>query len=146
MNVTYIKYFHVALVFLTMASVTVLFFASSVYVRTDYFLKIKKKKPAWMNVFPSLEKMHQWIIALFYVTFALLTVLVVNGIVYAHIMWGLRWLDQPKLLVSFATWVYFLVMFIFRIWKGFRGVELFTWLIIGCLFLSLSMYGAYAWQ
>ncbi|MCB1196984.1 MAG: cytochrome c biogenesis protein CcsA [Deltaproteobacteria bacterium] len=136
---------HGLLVASLMLAVSFLFVFSCVYVRLDHFLKMKVKKPAWMYIFPSLEKMHRHIVYLLYLVFFLLTILVINGFSLAHHAWDSNWIMEPKVIASVSTWVYFFSMLVVRLWKGLRGVHFFIWLIIGCLFLSLSMYGAYAW-
>lgn len=137
---------HALLVILTISSVWIMFILSCAYVRLDHFLHLKVKKPSWMKIFPSLETMHRYILRLLYFTFIVLTLLIINGIVLAHEIWDTNWLSQPKMLAAMSTWLYFFIMLIVRFWKGLRGKNFFIWLIIGCLFLALSMYGAYAWR
>lgn len=136
---------HALLVVCTVLGIWSMFVLSCVYVRQDFYLKIKQPRPKWMSIFPSLETLHRWILRLFYAVLIVLTVLVVTGLILAHEAWESNWLLQPKLLVALATWLYFMVMFVIRRWKGFRGTRFFVWLIVGCILISCSLYGAYAW-
>lgn len=137
---------HASLVFLILALMVVLICLCVLYIRHDYYLKIKKRKPQWMANIPSLEKMNRWIVSLFYVSFTVLTLIVLNGIVLAHNQWNENWLSQPKFLLALSTWFYFFMMFLIRKWKGLRGVAFLLWLLIGCLMVCFSMYGAYVWK
>jgi len=142
-GVSKMQYFHAIVVVLLLIGVVSLFVWCFLYIRLDYYLKAKQKKPLWMSRLPALENMHKAIIKNFYATFFLLCVLMISGVVLAHDVWSDGWITQPKWVFALLTWVYFFVMFVFAFNKGLRGTGFFRWLMVGCFFIGLSLLGAY---
>jgi len=67
------------------------------------------------------------------VGFVAITLAVIAGSAWASIELGVRWISEPKIVVSLATWSFYLLMLCLRIAAGWRGRK--------AAFLALAVLG-----
>lgn len=70
---------------------------------------------------PPLETLDSLITRSMSVGFAAMTLAVVAGSSWASIEYGVRWVSEAKIIVSFITWGFYLLMVFLRLSAGWRG-------------------------
>jgi ABC-type transport system involved in cytochrome c biogenesis permease subunit len=128
-----------------MLLITVMMLFSFFYWLQHRQLKHKKNLGGAGIKLPSLEKSYRVMNRLHGWSIFALTVASISGIILAHAQWGDQWMSQPKMMFALSTWFYFLAMWFFRRLQKISGIYFFSWMLIGYLFLTMTMYGAYAW-
>jgi ABC-type transport system involved in cytochrome c biogenesis permease subunit len=111
---------HVALVLLGFAAVLVVLAASLLYLLQERRLKGKRSKGGLDRLPPlgTLDEIITWSTA---TAFVLITLSTIVGSIWGFVEWGTRWVSEPKIAISVATWGLYLAMAWLRSVAGWRG-------------------------
>lgn len=116
---------HVTLAFLGNAVFGVAFSASLVYLVQEKQLKGKKGRLSFRRL-PSLETLDNLNYRVLSWGFALLTLGILSGAVWAEYVWGHLWIWEPRSVLSLVTWVLYALLLHYRSagWRGRRAATL----------------------
>jgi cytochrome c-type biogenesis protein CcsB len=116
---------HVTLAFLGNAVFGVAFSASLVYLVQERQLKGKKGRSFFRRL-PSLETLDNLNYRILSWGFALLTLGILSGAVWAEYAWGHFWVWEPRPVLSLLTWVLYALLLHYRTagWRGRRAAAL----------------------
>ena len=116
---------HVTLAFLGNAVFGVAFSASLVYLLQERQLKGKKGHVLFRRL-PSLETLDTLNYRVLAWGFALLTLGILTGAVWAEYVWGTVWVWEPRPVLSLVTWVMYALLLHYRMtgWHGRRAAAL----------------------
>jgi cytochrome c-type biogenesis protein CcsB len=116
---------HVTFAFLGNAVFGVAFSASLVYLLRERQLKGKKGHLLFRRL-PSLETLDNLNFRVLSWGFALLTLGILTGAVWAEYVWGTFWLWEPRPVLSLVTWVMYALLLHYRTagWRGRRAAAL----------------------
>jgi cytochrome c-type biogenesis protein CcsB len=116
---------HVTLAFLGNAVFGVAFSASLVYLVQERQLKGKKGRSFFRRL-PSLETLDNLNYRILSWGFALLTLGILSGAVWAEYAWGHFWVWEPRPVLSLLTWVLYAFLLHYRTagWRGRRAAAL----------------------
>jgi ABC-type transport system involved in cytochrome c biogenesis permease subunit len=112
---------HVVLVLLGYAAMLLMAVASIFYLIQERQLKSKRPPVTWFERLPPLATLDDIISRAMGVGFVLITLGVITGSTWAYIEFGTRWLADPKIAISFITWLFYLLMVFLRWSAGWRG-------------------------
>jgi cytochrome c-type biogenesis protein CcsB len=128
---------HVTLAFLGNAVFALAFATSLVYLFEDN--RLKAKRPSGLRrLFPSLERLDELNYRLLVWGFPFLTLGIVTGAIWAHLVWGQFWSWEARETWSLITWLLYAALLHGRIageWRGRRAAAL---TILGFAFLVMS--------
>jgi len=103
---------------------------------------IKNKAPGFFfRRLPSLDLLDNVGYACLTTGFALLTMGLVTGFVYAKIIWGRFWSWDVKEVFSVATWLVYAAVLHLRLYSGWRGKRSAVMTIIGFLVIIFTFLG-----
>ena len=111
---------HVLLVLLGYAALVLTAVASLFYLLQEKQLK-SKRPGAFFDRLPPLGTLDDIISQSMGFGFALLTLGVIAGCIWAFVESGTKWIADPKIALSFVTWAFCLLMVFLRISAGWRG-------------------------
>ena len=111
---------HVVLVLLGYAAMLVMAVASLFYLLQERQLKAKRPD-TYFDRLPPLAVLDDLISRAMGVGFVLITLGVITGSTWAYVEYGTRWLADPKIGISFVTWLFYLLMVFLRWSAGWRG-------------------------
>jgi ABC-type uncharacterized transport system permease subunit len=111
---------HVVLVLLGYAAMLVMAVASVFYLLQERQLKAKRPE-TYFDRLPPLATLDDLISRAMGVGFVLITLGVITGSTWAYVESGTRWLADPKIAISFITWLFYLLMVFLRWTAGWRG-------------------------
>ncbi len=116
---------HVTLAFLGNAVFGVAFSASTVYLVQERQLKGKRGRSFFRRL-PSLETLDNLNYRILSWGFALLTLGILSGAVWAEYAWGHFWVWEPRPVLSLLTWVLYALLLHYRTagWRGRRAAAL----------------------
>jgi cytochrome c-type biogenesis protein CcsB len=116
---------HVTLAFLGNAVFGVAFSASLVYLLQERQLKEKKGRLFFRRL-PSLETLDNLNYRILAWGFALLTLGILTGVVWAEYAWGRLWIWEPRPVLSLLTWILYAFLLLYRTagWRGRRAAAL----------------------
>lgn len=116
---------HVTLAFLGNAVFGVAFSTSLVYLLQERQLKSKKGRLSFRRL-PSLETLDALNYRVLAWGFALLTLGILTGAVWAEYVWGTFWVWEPRPTLSLVTWVMYALLLHYRTagWRGRRAAAL----------------------
>jgi ABC-type uncharacterized transport system permease subunit len=132
---------HVVLVLLGYAAMVVMAIASVLYLVQEKQLK-SKKQSAWFDRLPPLGTLDEFISNSMGIGFVLITLGVITGSSWAYIEFGTRWISDPKIVISFVTWLFYLLMVFMRWTAGWRGRKAAI-LALVVLFSSAATWAAH---
>ncbi|MDR3719146.1 MAG: cytochrome c biogenesis protein CcsA [Bryobacteraceae bacterium] len=100
--------------------------------------RLKKKARSWLGFLdsdrvPPLATLDTMITHSMSVGFVAITLAVIAGSTWASIELGVKWISEPKIAISLATWGFYLLMLCLRIAAGWRGRK--------AAFLALTVLG-----
>jgi ABC-type uncharacterized transport system permease subunit len=111
---------HVALVLVGYAALLVMAASSAIYLIQER--QLKSKDPGVLtDRLPPLATLDELITRSTAVAFALITVAVIVASIWASVESGAHWIREPKILISLATWVLYLMLAYLRVTLGWRG-------------------------
>jgi cytochrome c-type biogenesis protein CcsB len=130
---------HVMLAVLGNALFSLAFAVSLAYLVQER--RLKAKRVAGRMQLPALETLDQlnhrfltWGLSLF-------TLAIASGVVWAHLVWGRFWSNEPRLVWAMVTWVVYAIVFQGRVTAGMRGRRAATLTIVGFATLVCSLIG-----
>lgn len=131
---------HASLSLLGVAALTVAGLAGMLYLIEERLLKTKRLI-ALSESLPSLgflDDLNRLTVSL---GFALLTLGMLTGAIWAADAWGSFWALNPKLNATFMTWVFYLVMLYGRASRGWRAKKAAYLAVIGLVGVFLTFTG-----
>jgi cytochrome c-type biogenesis protein CcsB len=134
---------HVVLAILGDAVFAIAFSASLLYLFQERRLKTHRVR-GWLPQLPSLEALDRLNYSCLVWGLLLLTLGIVSGVVWAHSAWGGAWTSDPKLLLSLAVWVIYVVLLLGRMTAGWRGRWAAQLTMAGFAVILLSLVGVNA--
>ncbi len=103
---------------------------------------IKEKNPGFFfKRLPSLDLLDNVGYTCLTTGFALLTVGLITGFIYAKVIWGRFWGWDPKEIFSVGTWVIYAALLHLRLYSGWRGRKSAIMTIIGFLIIIFTFLG-----
>ncbi len=110
------------------------------YLMQEHAIKAKKHGFFYKRL-PSLEQLDTTGYACLVAGFALLTLGLATGFVYAKIVWGKFWSGDPKEIWSVITWLIYAALLHERLAVGWRGRRAAIMAIIGFIVLLFTFFG-----
>jgi cytochrome c-type biogenesis protein CcsB len=132
--------FHAIFAFLGDAVFALAFCAGVMYLIQERQIKLKKTGGLLMRL-PSLEILDELNYRSLTIGFALLTVGIVTGSIWASYAWGSYWRWDPKETWSLITWFLYAALLHQRLAVGWRGKKAAMMAIIGFLVVLFTFLG-----
>ena len=110
------------------------------YLIQENTIKMKKHRFFFKRL-PSLELLDSTGYACIVVGFAMLTLGLVTGFVYAKSIWGHFWSWDPKEVWAGVTWIFYAILLHKRLTVGWRGRRSAIMAIVGFAFLLFTFLG-----
>lgn len=135
---------HIFLVLAGISGLLVSATGASFYLLQERRLKRRHEGAGWLSrlaperLLP-LETLDGLITAAMNIGFVTLTLAVVVASVWASAEFGASWIAKPAILISLATWAFYLLMVVLRTWAGWRGRR------AALLSLSVLAFAALSW-
>jgi len=117
---------HILLVLVGISGLLVSAAGAVFYLMQERRLKRRHEPSRWLarlapSRLPPLETLDGLITGAMNLGFVSLTLAVAVASVWASLEYGSRWIGQPAILISLATWGFYLLMVVLRTWGGWRG-------------------------
>ncbi|CCK79034.1 CcmC: cytochrome c assembly protein [Desulfobacula toluolica Tol2] len=133
-------YSHIILVFTGDAALALACGAGILYLLQEK--GIKTKSPGFFfKRLPSLDLLDNVGYTCLSTGFALLTIGLVTGFVYAKFVWGRFWSWDPKEVFSVGTWLVYAALLHLRLYSGWRGRKSAIMTIIGFFIIIFTFLG-----
>lgn len=133
-------YSHIILVFAGNAALALACGAGILYLLQEK--GIKGKNPGFFfKRLPSLDLLDNVGYNCLSTGFALLTIGLVTGFIYAKSIWGKFWSWDPKELFSVGTWLIYAVLLHLRVSSGWRGRKFAIMTIVGFVVIMFTFLG-----
>lgn len=113
-------YVHVLLLFAGYAMLFVTFVAGLMYILQERELKSKKPRSFYHRL-PPLEQLDDLAHQTLALGFPFMTAGIISGALWAAAEWGPKWPLDPKVALSFVTWLIYLALIFTRWTAGWRG-------------------------
>lgn len=123
-------YLHVSLIILGNAAFFLTFVAGVMYLLQERELKSKKPR-AFYHRLPPLGTIDDLAYKSLAIGFPFITLGIISGAFWASSVWGPDWPIDPKIALSFATWVIYLMLLFARWSAGWRGRKAAYFAIVG---------------
>ena len=132
---------HVFLVLVGYATLLLTAVASVLYLIRERQLKSKKPSPSFDRL-PPLGTLDELMTKAMAVGFVFITLAVIAGSTWASIEAGPRWIGDPRIVISLATWALYLAMVFLRGMAGWRGrkAALMVIALVGCSALTWAAH------
>ncbi|MCC6443862.1 MAG: cytochrome c biogenesis protein CcsA [Armatimonadetes bacterium] len=130
---------HVLTSILSYGAFTLAFCCAVIYLWQERLLKTKRLTGLFTKL-PPLERMDTltyWLVAF---GFALLTVGLLTGAIWAHMQWSSQWVSDPKVVVSCITWLIYAVYLGVRASTGWSGRRMTYLLMTGFVAMLLNYF------
>jgi cytochrome c-type biogenesis protein CcsB len=111
---------HVLLLMAGYAMLAVTFVAGLMYILQERELKSKKRWTMFHRL-PPLEQLDDLAHKTLALGFPFMTIGLISGAIWAAAEWGSRWPLDPKVALSFVTWLIYLALIFTRWTAGWRG-------------------------
>ena len=133
-------YFHIILVFTGEASLALACGTGILYLLQEK--GIKTKSPGFFfKRLPSLDLLDNVGYTCLTTGFALLTIGLVTGFIYAKTIWGTFWNWDPKEVFSVGTWLVYAALLHLRLYSGWRGRKSAIMTIVGFFIIIFTFIG-----
>lgn len=133
-------YAHIFLIFTGEAALALACGAGILYLLQEK--GIKTKNPGFFfKRLPSLDLLDNVGYTCLTTGFALLTIGLVTGFIYAKTIWGKFWSWDPKEVFSVGTWLVYAALLHLRLYSGWRGRKSAIMTIIGFLIIIFTFLG-----
>jgi cytochrome c-type biogenesis protein CcsB len=133
-------YSHIILVFLGEAALALACGTGILYLLQEK--GIKTKNPGFFfKRLPSLDLLDSVGYTCLTTGFALLTIGLITGFIYAKSIWGRFWGWDPKEIFSVGTWLIYAALLHLRLYSGWRGRKSAIMTIIGFLIIMFTFLG-----
>ena len=113
-------YLHVSMIILGYTAFFVTFAAGVMYLIQEHELKSKKPHAFYYRL-PALEVIDDLAYKSLAIGFPFITIGIITGAVWASSVWGPRWPLDPKIALSFVSWLIYLLLLFTRWSAGWRG-------------------------
>ena len=123
-------YFHVSLIVLGYTAFFLTFIAGIMYLIQERELKSKKPRSFYHRL-PPLESIDDLAYKSLAIGFPFITLGIISGAVWASSVWGPSWPLDPKIALSFITWLIYLFLLCARWSAGWRGRKAAYFAILG---------------
>ncbi len=133
-------YVHVILLFAGYAMLFVTFVAGLMYILLERELKSKKPRALYHRL-PPLEQLDDLAHKTLAIGFPFMTLGIISGALWAAAEWGSGWPLDPKIAMSFLTWLIYLALIFTRRTAGWRGRRAAYFAIAGFM-AALATWGA----
>jgi ABC-type uncharacterized transport system permease subunit len=132
---------HVAITLLGYVALAFAFGASSIYLLQESLLKRKRLTGLWQRL-PSLLAADEWIYRTTLFGLSMLTLGIFTGVVWQRMKYpDYAVLQDPKVLLSLATWLTFVLYLAARWWLGWSGRRSSMVVVCGFVLLVISFLG-----
>lgn len=133
-------YSHILLIFLGEAALALACGTGILYLLQEK--GIKTKAPGFFfKRLPSLDFLDDVGYTCLTTGFALLTIGLATGFIYAKVIWGRFWSWDPKEVASVGTWLIYAALLHFRFYSGWRGRKSAIMTIIGFFIIIFTFIG-----
>lgn len=133
-------YSHILLVFMGEAALALACGTGILYLLQEK--GIKTKTPGFFfKRLPSLDFLDDVGYTCLTTGFALLTIGLVTGFIYAKVIWGRFWSWDPKEVASVGTWLIYAALLHLRFYSGWRGQKSAIMTIIGFFIIIFTFIG-----
>ncbi len=133
---------HTTLSILGIAAFAMAFIAGIMYLLQEHFLKAKQFNLLYDRL-PSLDLLDQWNRKAILLGFPLLTVGIISGAMWSQYAVGSPWTwDNPKQILAFCIWVFYLVVLHGRItvgWRARKAARLAVIGFVGAIFIFVAL-------
>jgi len=113
-------YLHVSLIILGNTAFFLTFAAGVMYLIQEHELKSKKPR-AFYHRLPPLEVIDDLAYRSLAIGFPFITLGIITGALWASSVWGPGWSSDPKITLSFSSWLIYLLLLYTRWSAGWRG-------------------------
>jgi len=135
-------YIHIPLVILGYVALFIAFTAAILYLVQERELKSKSPRMLYHR-FPSLEVCDDLAYRSLAIGFPLMTLGMISGVLWAHkANWGPQWEFDTKILLSFLTWLIYLLLIHYRLIAGWRGKKAAYLAIAGFVSVLVTFVGS----
>jgi len=131
---------HIVAIFVGEAALALAFGVGVLYMLQEHTIKSKHHGFFYRRL-PSLELLDQTGYACIVVGFAMLSLGLISGFVYAKSVWGKFWTWDPKEVWSGITWLIYAALVHQRLTVGWRGRRAAGMAIIGFLVVLFTFFG-----
>jgi cytochrome c-type biogenesis protein CcsB len=133
-------FFHTSFAFLGYAAVAVTFAGGVMYLIQERQVK-RKRSGVFFRLLPSLEILDRINYHSLTIGFALLTLGIITGAVWAEAAWGTYWSWDPKETWSLITWFIYAAILHARLTAGWRGRKAAWLAIVGFAGVLFTFFG-----
>jgi len=133
-------YTHIILVFAGEAALALACGTGILYLLQEQGLKAKKPGFFFKRL-PSVDLLDSVGYTCLTTGFALLTIGLITGFIYAKAIWGRFWGWDPKEIFSVGTWLIYAALLHLRLYSGWRGRKSAIMTIIGFLIIIFTFLG-----
>ncbi len=130
-------YIHVSLIVLGYTALFLTFVAGVMYLIQERELKSKKPR-AFYHRLPPLETIDDLAYKSLSIGFPFITLGIISGGLWASSVWGPAWPLDPKIALSFMTWLIYLSLLFARWSVGWRGRKAAYFAIVGFLAMLVT--------
>jgi cytochrome c-type biogenesis protein CcsB len=134
-------YIHTPLVILGYVALFIAFSAAILYLIQERELKSKSPR-MFYNRFPSLEICDDLAYKSLAIGFPLMTLGMISGVLWAHMANWSQWEFDAKILLSFVTWLIYLLLIHYRLIAGWRGKKAAYLAVAGFVGVLVTFIGA----
>jgi len=128
---------HIVLVLLGYAALVFTAVAALLYLVQERELKSKKPRPFYFRL-PPLGTLDDLISKSMALGFVLITLAVIAGTIWAFVEMKTRWIGDPRIVISFITWGFYLAMVFFRVTAGWRGRKAAIMVVVALVCSALT--------
>jgi ABC-type uncharacterized transport system permease subunit len=104
---------------------------------------IHESKQHWTQKLPPILTLERWLVQLHTVAFAMLSALILTGMLFGEFVWGSAFKLNHKTLFTLIGWALTAVLLVGRYRKGWRGHTLVRYTIISATLLFLAYVGTH---
>ena len=131
---------HIVIIFIAEASMALACGTGILYLIQEHAIKSKSNR-FFLKRLPSLEFLDRTGYAFIISGFTMLTIGLITGFVYAHLVWGRFWSWDNKEIWSMITWLIYAALLHGRLVSGWRGRRAAIMAIIGFAALLFTFFG-----
>lgn len=122
----------------SLAAMVAVAYLLKVYVQTGFLGRV-------FQALPALDVLDDWMYKSISVGFAFFTLATILGALWAADAWGAYWQWDPKETWALAVWLNYAAWLHMRLIKGWRGVVVAYWALLGLLVTSFAFLGVNLW-
>lgn len=137
MKLGWIQNLHLMFVGIALVTIISSLIFSAGYLLQQWQIKHKKNLPI-VGRLPSLEALDHYVIRSLISGFFSVSILLISGILLAHLVWKKDWTQDEKFIVALSTWFWFLLTLTIRFKFGIRGEKFFYSILFGFFLLVAS--------